>query len=318
MTIGTKTPDTRSARRCTSALPFCASSTSRAICASWVSAPTRVARTTSRPPALTVAPTTASPGFTSTGTDSPVSMRGVDRGAALDDLAVGGDLLAGAYDEQVARRELVDRDPGLVPVAQHRHVADAELEQRPERRARTPLGAVLEPASGEEERRHPGRGLEVDVGRAVGAVDRDPERVGHPGLAGGAEEERPQRPAERRQHADRHQRVHGGRAVAQVGPRRAVEGPRAPHDDGGSQGERGPLPVGELPGRDHRDRDDRDAEGGADEQPLQQRVALRLGGGDLVGRRRAARRRSPRPRRSASRSSVETVTGKVTFAFSVA
>ena len=74
MTIGTKMPDTRSARRWTSALPFWASSTSRAICASWVSEPIRVARTTSRPPALTVAPTTASPGPTSTGTDSPVSM----------------------------------------------------------------------------------------------------------------------------------------------------------------------------------------------------------------------------------------------------
>ena len=35
--------------------------------------PTRVARTTSRPPALTVAPVTASPGPTSTGTLSPVS-----------------------------------------------------------------------------------------------------------------------------------------------------------------------------------------------------------------------------------------------------
>ena len=74
ITTGTKTPETRSARRCTSALPFCASSTSRAIWASWVSAPTRVARTTRRPPALTVAPTTASPGRTSTGTDSPVSI----------------------------------------------------------------------------------------------------------------------------------------------------------------------------------------------------------------------------------------------------
>ena len=74
MTTGTNTAETRSARRCTSALPFCASSTSRAICASWVSEPTRVARTTSRPPAFTVAPTTASPGPTSTGTDSPVSI----------------------------------------------------------------------------------------------------------------------------------------------------------------------------------------------------------------------------------------------------
>ena len=48
-TTGTKTADTRSASRCTGALPACASATSRAIWASAVSAPTRVARTTSRP-----------------------------------------------------------------------------------------------------------------------------------------------------------------------------------------------------------------------------------------------------------------------------
>ena len=74
MTIGTKTPEIRSASRCTAALPLCACSTRSAIRASWVSAPTRVAVTTSRPPALIVAPTTPSPGPTSTGTDSPVSM----------------------------------------------------------------------------------------------------------------------------------------------------------------------------------------------------------------------------------------------------
>ena len=74
MTTGTNTAETRSASRCTGALPVWAAATSRAIWASWVSAPTRVARTTSRPPALTVAPTTASPGPTSTGTGSPVSM----------------------------------------------------------------------------------------------------------------------------------------------------------------------------------------------------------------------------------------------------
>ena len=74
MTIGTKTAETRSARRCTSALPLWASATSRAIWASWVSEPTRVARTSSRPPTLTVAPTTLSPGPTSTGTGSPVSI----------------------------------------------------------------------------------------------------------------------------------------------------------------------------------------------------------------------------------------------------
>ncbi len=73
-TTGTKTPEIRSASRCTSALPFCASSTSLAIRASCVSAPTRVASTTIRPPTLTVAPVTASPVVTSTGTDSPVSI----------------------------------------------------------------------------------------------------------------------------------------------------------------------------------------------------------------------------------------------------
>ncbi len=74
ITIGTNTPEIRSASRCTRALPVWASSTMRAIWASVVSAPTRVARTTRRPPALTVAPVTASPPLTSTGIDSPVSI----------------------------------------------------------------------------------------------------------------------------------------------------------------------------------------------------------------------------------------------------
>ena len=74
ITIGTKTAETRSARRCTSALPLWASDTSRAICASWVSAPMWVARTSRRPPAFTVAPMTLSPSVTSTGTGSPVSI----------------------------------------------------------------------------------------------------------------------------------------------------------------------------------------------------------------------------------------------------
>ena len=72
-TAGTNTAETRSASRCTGALPDCASVTSRPIRASAVSSPTRVARTTSRPPAFTEPPATASPGPTSTGTLSPVS-----------------------------------------------------------------------------------------------------------------------------------------------------------------------------------------------------------------------------------------------------
>ena len=73
MTTGTKMAETRSAMRCTFALPVWASSTRRPRRASSVSAPTRVTSTTRRPLALMVAPTTRSPTVTSTGTDSPVS-----------------------------------------------------------------------------------------------------------------------------------------------------------------------------------------------------------------------------------------------------
>ena len=72
-TTGTKTADTRSARRCTGALVVWARSTSRAMPASVVSAPTRVASTTSRPVVLMLPPVSSSPGVTSTGSDSPVT-----------------------------------------------------------------------------------------------------------------------------------------------------------------------------------------------------------------------------------------------------
>jgi hypothetical protein len=74
ITLGTKTLLTRSASRCTGALLACASRTSRAICAKVESAPTRRARTTSRPSKFTVPPVTLSPGLTSIGMLSPVSI----------------------------------------------------------------------------------------------------------------------------------------------------------------------------------------------------------------------------------------------------
>ncbi len=70
---GTNTAAIRSASRCAAALLASAWLTSRVIWASTVSAPTRVARTSSRPLMLTDAPVTSSPGPTSAGTDSPVS-----------------------------------------------------------------------------------------------------------------------------------------------------------------------------------------------------------------------------------------------------
>ena len=72
-TIGTNTPETRSARRWMGALPACAAVTIWPIRASVVPSPTAVARTSSAPEVLTVAPVTACPASTSVGTDSPVS-----------------------------------------------------------------------------------------------------------------------------------------------------------------------------------------------------------------------------------------------------
>jgi hypothetical protein len=123
---------------------------------------------------------------------------------------------------------------GRAAVAEHGHVAGAELHQGAEGRTRLALGAVLEPAPGEDEAGDARGCLEVDVAGAVGVVDRDPERVGHPGFAGGAEEERPERPPDGRQDADGHEGVHGGGAVAQVGPGGPVERPGAPHTTTGA------------------------------------------------------------------------------------
>ena len=74
MTTGTNTAAMRSARRATAALLPCACCTSRTICISTESAPTFSACMWKAPDWLTVAPTTASPGPTSTGMGSPVSM----------------------------------------------------------------------------------------------------------------------------------------------------------------------------------------------------------------------------------------------------
>ena len=73
-TIGTNQVETRSASRCIGTFAPCASSTSRTIWASAVSSPTAVARMTTVPVRLRVAPMTWSPAALSTGRLSPVSM----------------------------------------------------------------------------------------------------------------------------------------------------------------------------------------------------------------------------------------------------
>ena len=74
MTTGTNTDEIRSASRATGALVAWARATVRLIEARTVSEPTWVARASSRPVVFTVAPVSSSPGPTSTGMDSPVSM----------------------------------------------------------------------------------------------------------------------------------------------------------------------------------------------------------------------------------------------------
>ena len=147
MTTGTNTAETRSASRCTGALPAWACVTSRAICASWVSAPTRVARTTSRPPALTHPPATVSPGPTSAGTGSPVSIEVSTAERPAIDNPVGGDLLPRPDHELVADGQLGRRDADLAAVAQHGDVLGAQRQQRPQRRARVPPGPRLQIAA---------------------------------------------------------------------------------------------------------------------------------------------------------------------------
>ena len=79
-------------------------STSRAICASAVSAPTLVARTTSRPYVLIVAPGDLGAGADLDGHGLTGQQRLVDGRLAVDDDAVGRDLLARTHDEAVPDR----------------------------------------------------------------------------------------------------------------------------------------------------------------------------------------------------------------------
>ncbi len=260
ITVGTNTAATRSARRCTGALPAWASWTRRAIWASLVSAPTRTARTTSRPPALTVPPVTASPGPTSTGTGSPVS----SEASMADDPSSTTPSVATFSPGRTTKRSPATRSSMAMrcstdrrPVAQHGDVLGAELEQRPQRRPGVALGASLEVAAGENERRHPGGDLEEDLARRHVAVGDQAESVAQAWLAGVAEEQGVQRPAESGEHADGHQRVHRRGGVAQIHPRRPVERPGAPRHHGSGEGERQPLPVVELERRQHSEGDHR-------------------------------------------------------------
>jgi hypothetical protein len=157
----------------------------------------------------------------------------VDRALALLDDAVGGELLAGPDHEAVPDDQSVGRNTVLAAVGvEHRGVLGGELEQRTQRRTRAALGARLEVAAGEDERDHDRRRLEIHV------------------TAGG---ERVQRPGEAGQRADADQRVHRRGAVAEAGPRGAMERISAPQDDRRREREREQPPAPELQRGRHRE-----------------------------------------------------------------
>src|SRR5699024_624784 len=158
-TIGTKTAETRSARRWISALPDWASSTSFAIRASWVSEPTRSARTTRRP-LVDGGSGDAIAGGDLDRDGFSGQHRLVHRARAGDHGAIGGDLLPGPDHELITHGELGGGDQHLGAVAQDGDLLGAQLQQRAQRRSGLALGALLQVPAQQHEGDHAGRDLE--------------------------------------------------------------------------------------------------------------------------------------------------------------
>jgi hypothetical protein len=180
----------------------------------------------------------------------------VHGGCAFEHDSVGGDLLSGTDDEDIAFAQFLDRHEHLDAVAEDPRLLCAELEQRPDRGSGAPLGARLQVATEEDERRDDSRGLEV----RVGVVERDHGQE-RPGVCG--------------EGAERDERVHPGRALPGPGEGGAMEGPASPEDDGRREREREPLPAFELKRGHHREEDERERQRGRDRKP-HRRVSTRI------------------------------------------
>ena len=175
-TTGTNTAEMRSASRCTGALPVWAVATSRPICASRVSAPTRVARTTSAPEVLMVAPVTSSPGPTSTGTGSPVSSEVSSADVPLTTTPSVATFSPGRTTNSSPTVQAVDGDAPLGAADQQRHVLGAQVEQRAQGVAGASAGPVLGVPAGQQERGDDGGDLEVQLGDSMPISAPRPQR----------------------------------------------------------------------------------------------------------------------------------------------
>ena len=285
ITIGTNTAEIRSARRCTSALPVWASSTSRPICASAVSAPTRVARTIESPAGVDRGTRDRIAGVDLDGHRFTGEQRGVDRRGSLLDDAVGGDLLTGRTTNRSPTTSWSTAILLSVAVAKHGDVLGAELEQRLQRRAGPSLRAGLEVPAGEDEHRHAGGDFQVDLRRIPcprsGRIE-NPCRI----------DSSPASP-KNKAYSDHPNAASVPTEISvsivaapwrRFDPRRPVERPGAPHHHRGGERERQPLPVVELQGRDHRHRDHRHRQHRGDDQPLPERRGGVLGRGICLDR----------------------------------
>ena len=157
--------------------------------------------------------------------------RGVHRRAARGDDAVGGDLLAGPHHELLPRGQLLRRDSHLHAIAQHRGFAwrpatAAPAAPPPNAAWRGPRDTGRAGPAPSPRKRPRGRSRSAPVPRASQA-----KLIRRPGLTGGTEEQRVQRPQVSGGHAQVDQGVHGRRAVPGIDQRCTVERPGSPDRD---------------------------------------------------------------------------------------
>ena len=190
----------------------------------------------------------------------------IDGRMTVQHLTVGGDLLAGTDEEDIADGQLIDRhlhlDTAVIrggtvrsggtirggALTQHGRGLRAEVEQRLERSRRPVLRPVLGELADEQEHRDRRGRFEPHV---VLGGNRPAVTVGD------GPTQREVRVQARDGDADADEGVHGRRSTAGGLVRRGVERPRTPGDDGQGEDRDDPLPPGEVPAHDHRDRNDR-------------------------------------------------------------
>ena len=176
-TIGTKTAAMRSARRAMGALEPWARWTRSTIRARAVSRPTRVARMTKLPVPLSDAPMTSSPGPTSTGIGSPVS---IDRSTLEPPSTTEpstGTVSPGRTRSRSPTATASRATSRSSPPTTSRAVFGLEPDEPPDRAGCPDLGPGLQPPAEQDEPDDDGRRVEVGDGLDAGRRHAPPARA---------------------------------------------------------------------------------------------------------------------------------------------